>query len=367
MTRSQWQGSTIALCVALVLIAAMLNPERFAGPYLAAFLFCLGLSLGSMANLMLHELTGGRWGVALRGPWMAATRLLPLNAALFIPLWLTLGHLYPWIGSQAPEVQAKAWWLNLPFFLIRAALYFVLWNLLAWRWLTIAARSTTTRPPALRRLSAIGLIVFGLTVSLAAVDWIMSLMPQWYSTAFGLLIGTSQMLAGMALAVWARAHLHPADLEAKTLNDFGNLLLAYVMTWAYVAFTQFLIIWAEDLPHEIAWYVPRVQTSWRWLTLTILLLVFAIPMALLLFRAIKRTPAALGWLAVTVLVGQLLFGFYLVIPTLIPAGATASWSDALIFVGVVGVWSMAWLRNLDEPDEHAGMRWFAHRQPRGAS
>jgi hypothetical protein len=267
---------------------------------------------------------------------------------LFAPLLFALPRLYPWIGSTEPVVQAKTWWLNVPFFLARAALYFLTWSLLAWRWLALEARSTTARPPALRRLSAIGLIVYGLTISLAAVDWIMSLLPQWYSAGFGLLVATSQMLAGMALAVLARSRWRSADLSPATFNDFGNLLLMYVMTWAYLAFTQFLITWAEDLPHEIAWYVPRVQTSWRWLTLTILVLEFALPFLLLLSRAIKRTPAALGGLAAILLVGQLLFSFHLVAPTLEPGGLTVSWADALTFIGVVGLWSIAWLRRFAE-------------------
>jgi hypothetical protein len=331
-----------------VLAAVVLDSRQFFAAYLPAFLFCLGLSLGSMANLMLHEVTGGRWGLALRRPWTAATRLVPLNILLFAPLLFALPRLYPWIHSAEPLVQAKAWWLNLPFFLLRAAIYLLTWSVLAWRWLAVAARSTTARPLALRRLSAIGLIVYGITISLAAVDWVMSLLPQWYSTAFGLIVGTSQMLAGMALAVLARSYVHAPDLTPATFNDFGNLLLMYVMTWAYLAFTQFLITWAEDLPHEIAWYVPRVQTSWRWLTLAILVLEFALPFLLLLSRAIKRTPAALGGLAATLLVGQLLFSFHLVSPTLAPGGFTASWIDALTFVGVVGLWSIAWLRRFAE-------------------
>ncbi|HEY7641520.1 MAG TPA: hypothetical protein VH814_17460 [Steroidobacteraceae bacterium] len=348
MTRTQRQLVATALCATCVLVAALLDSREFFVAYLPAFLFCLGLSLGSMANLMLHEITGGQWGLTLRRPWTAAMRLVPLNAVLFAPLLFALPRLYPWIHSTESIVHAKAWWLNLPFFLARAALYFLIWSLLAWRWLSIAARSTTARPLALRRLSAIGLIVYGLTISLAAVDWIMSLLPQWYSTAFGLLIGTSQMLAGMALAVLARSYVHAPDLPPGAFNDFGNLLLMYAMTWAYLAFTQFLIIWAEDLPHEIAWYVPRVQTSWRWLTLAIVVLEFALPFLLLLSRAIKRTPAALAGLAATLLVGQLLFSFHLVSPTLEPDGLTVSWTDVLTLIGVVGLWSIAWLRRFAE-------------------
>jgi hypothetical protein len=348
MTTGQRQLSALAACGVCIFAAAFADPAQFFAAYLPAFLFCLGLSLGSMANLMLHEVTGGRWGLALRRPWTAATRLVPLNAALFAPLLLALPRLYPWIHSTEPLVQAKAWWLNVPFFLARAALYFLTWSLLAWRWLAVAARSTTARPLALRRLSAIGLIVYGLTISLAAIDWIMSLLPEWYSTAFGLLVGTSQMLAGMALAVLARSYVRADELPQGTRNDFGNLLLAYVMTWAYLAFTQFLIIWAEDLPHEIAWYVPRVQTSWRWLTLTVLALEFALPFLLLLSRAIKRTPAALGGLAAALLVGQLLFSVHLVWPSLDPDSLAVSWIHALTIVGVVGVWSIAWLRRFAE-------------------
>jgi hypothetical protein len=315
--------------------------------YLVAFLFCLGLSLGALANLMLHEITGGRWGAALRHPWTAAARLVPFNVVLFVPLLFGLARIYPWIEpAGGHELSAKAWWLNEPFFLARAALYFAVWSLLAWRWLAIAKRAQVLRPPKLRRLSALGLIVYGLTVSLAAVDWIMSLMPQWYSTGFGLLIGTSQMLSAMALGVAACAYARNDGTAASTFLDFGNLLLAYVMTWAYLAFTQFLIIWAEDLPNEIAWYLPRVQTSWRWLTLSILLLQFALPFAVLLSRSIKRSKRPLGSLAVTLLFAQLLFAFYLVLPALKPAGFDISWSNALVPIAVVGLWFIAWRRNL---------------------
>ena len=317
----------------------------FMASYLVAFLFCLGLSLGALANLMLHEVTGGRWGVALQHPWTAAARLIPLNVVLFIPLLLGLAQIYPWVDHG---LASNAWWLNKPFFLVRAALYFAVWSVLAWRWLAIAKRSPELRPPALRRWSAIGLIVYGLTISLAAVDWIMSLMPQWYSTGFGLLIGTSQMLSAMALGVAACARREDSTAPS-TFLDFGNLLLTYVMTWAYLAFTQYLIIWAEDLPHEIAWYLPRVQTSWRWLTLSVVALQFALPFVVLLSRSIKRNRRPLGGLAVLLLVAQLLFSFYLVFPAVKPAGFDVSWSNALVSIAVVALWLIAWRHNLGRP------------------
>jgi hypothetical protein len=335
----------ISACAALVVIAGMkMDAPDFFRSYLFAFLFCLGLSLGAMANLMLHELTGGRWGIALRPSWMAATRLVPLNIVLFVPLLFGLPCVYHWIDSTSAEIEAKHWWLNTPFFLARTAVYLLVWAGLAWRWLAIASRCGELRPPSLRRWSALGLIVYGFTISLAAVDWIMSLMPQWYSTGFGLLVGTSQMLSGLALGVLACDRA-----GADRLQDFGNLLLMYVMSWAYLAFTQYLIVWAEDLPNEIAWFVPRVQTSWRWLSLAVLILQFALPFALLLLRVVKRAARYLGPLALILLVGQLLFDFYLVAPGLEPDGFSLSWSDVLAPLAVVGLWLAAWLRNLDAP------------------
>jgi hypothetical protein len=347
--RRAWPYILIAgACAALVVAVGMkLDPPDFFRSYLFAFLFCLGLSLGAMANLMLHELTGGRWGIALRPSWTAATRLVPLNIVLFVPLLLGLPFVYHWTGSASEQVAAKHWWLNSPFFLVRAAVYLLVWAGLAWRWLAIAARCGELRPPALRRWSAVGLVVYGLTISLAAVDWIMSLMPEWYSTTFGLLVGTSQMLSGLALGVVACTLGGTKQAGADRLQDFGNLLLMYVMSWAYLAFTQYLIIWAEDLPKEISWYLPRVQTSWRWLSLTILILQFALPFALLLLRVVKRAARYLGPLALTLLAGQLLFDFYLVAPGLEPEGFTVSWSDLLAPIAVVGLWLGAWLRNLE--------------------
>ncbi|MFL6601708.1 MAG: hypothetical protein ACJ8R9_10275 [Steroidobacteraceae bacterium] len=331
----------------LIVIAGFgFDPRDFFRSYLFAFFFCLGLSLGAFANLMLHEVTGGRWGIPLRAPWVAAARLVPLNAVLFVPLLFGLPLVYHWIGSASPEVASKRWWLTPEWFLVRAGLYFLVWTGFAWRWLFIAARSGAVRPPALRRLSAVGLIVYGLTVSLASVDWIMSLMPQWYSSSFGLLIGISQMLSGMALGVAACAFVGRGHTGAARFQDFGNLLLMYVMSWAYLAFTEYLIIWAEDLPKEIAWYVPRVQTSWRWLTLTVLGLQFALPFLLLLLRVIKRAPQYLGPLALTLLAAQLLFDFYLVMPGLKPEGFSLCWSDPLAVIAIIGLWTSAWLRNL---------------------
>jgi hypothetical protein len=329
-----------SLAAILTVGGFFLDPRDFYRSYLYAFLFVVGLSLGALANLMLHTVTGGHWGLPLRRPLMAAVRITPLSLLLFIPIAFGLAAL----GIHPTDTGLKHYWFQPTFFLLRAAIYFAIWISLAWRWISIATRSDDVRPVSLRRLSAGGLIAYGITVSLAAIDWIMALLPQWYSTAFGLLIGVAQMLSAMALGVLACAFMQDRERRDTTpFNDLGNLLLMYVMSWAYIAYTQFLIIWAEDLPREISWYLPRMQSSWRWLSIALILLQFAIPFALLLSRAMKRTPKYIGPLAAALLVAQLLYTFYLVTPTLQPHGFYVSWSDLVAVIAVLGLWCAAWL------------------------
>ncbi|HEX6633824.1 MAG TPA: hypothetical protein VF038_07630 [Usitatibacter sp.] len=311
--------------------------------YLFAWIFLLGISLGSMANLMVHALTGGRWGEPVRPAWLAATRLIPALAILFLPILVGAKLVYPWVDDPGR-------YLNLPFWIGRSIAWLVAWVVLSMAFLR--ADRATVHPagggsPGARRVAAIGLIVYALTASLAAVDWIASLTPHWYSSTFGLLIGTGQMLAGAAFGVAAAAFAaRPADDEATRLrfHDLGNLLLMYVLTWAYLAYTQFLVIWSENLPHEIHWYVPRVQTGWAALGIFLIVFHFSLPLLILLSRAAKRAPKLLGTIAVGLLVANLADAFWLVIPTFRPRGFAVSWSDVLAIVVLCALWAAAWRR-----------------------
>jgi len=318
--------------------------------YLFAWLFLLAISLGSMANLMVHSLTGGRWGEPVRPAWIAATRLLPLVAILFVPVLLGIARLYPWVASPGA-------YLNVPFFVARAIAYLAAWIVLGAAFLR-ADRATVDPAsggsPGARRIAAGGLIVYALTVSLAAVDWIASLTPHWYSSAFGLVFATGQMLAGAAFGVAVASGSfgplarvpRPALVEPtrQRFHDLGNLLLMYVLTWAYLAYTQFLIIWSENLPHEIHWYVPRVQTGWAALGIFLVAFHFFLPLLILLSRAAKRSPALLGAIATGLLAAHLADAFWLVVPTFRSGGFAVSWTD-LLALAVLGIaWGWAWRR-----------------------
>jgi hypothetical protein len=288
--------------------------------YLFAWLLFLGLALGGMANLMMHNLTGGTWGIAARPTFIAAARLVPLAALLGIPVFIGMRHLYP---------IADSGWFGAQFFVARSVFYLVLWSAFG-----LFLRTSVA-------WSAIGLIVYVFTMSLAATDWIASLVPQWYSTGFGLVVAIGQMLAAMALAI-AWAGLGAARAERPVFHDLGNLLLMYVMTWAYLAFMQFLIVWVGNLPREIIWYVPRLQTGWFALGVILVVFHFFAPLAILLFRSVKRSPLFMGWLGVAVLTVHAIDVYWLVAPSLRPAGFHVTVADLVALAAAAAIWWSAW-------------------------
>ena len=288
--------------------------------YLFAWLLFLGLALGGMANLMLHNLSGGAWGSAVRPTFVAAARLVPLAALLGIPVLVAMRQLYP-IGESV--------WFSAPFFAARSIAYLALWSAFG-LWL----RSSVA-------WSAIGLIVYVFTMSLAATDWIAALVPQWYSTGFGLVVAIGQMLGAMALAV-AHAGLRAERTDRQVFLDLGNLLLMYVMTWAYLAFMQFLIVWVGNLPREIAWYVPRLQTGWFAIGVIIVVFHFFAPLAILLFRSAKRSALFLGWFAAALLVMHAIDVYWLVAPSVRPSGFSIAWLDPLALVLLGALWWFTW-------------------------
>ncbi len=311
--------------------------------YLFAWLFVAGIALGALANLMLHGLTGGPWGEPLQAPLAAAARLIPLIALFFLPILVGFTRIYPWAADQS------TWWFNGPFFVVRSIAWLAIWSLLGVAWFRARARALAS-PAALAALhgwSAAGLIVYFFTVSLASLDWIAALVPQWYSSGFGLVVATGQMLGAMALGIAAAAfdRARPTRWDRQQFHDLGNLLLMYVMTWAYLAFTQFLIIWAANLPREIAWYVPRVQTGWAGLGLFLAVFHFFVPLVILLSRAAKRAPRILGLLALGVLAAHVADVFWLVAPSVRP-GFSVSWADPVALIVLGGLGWVGWKRSI---------------------
>jgi hypothetical protein len=351
---ARYQRTLLTAGAAGLLLSAIggaFNPTQFFQSYLMAYMFSLGATLGCLALGMVHQLSGGAWGVVLRRPIGAASRVIPIMTLLFLPIVGGMGRLYSWTHADivaADEIlQHKQLYLNTTFFLTRAAFYFVVWNGISYflnRW---SLEQDRTGDPRLSRrmqaLSAGGLLAYGLTITFASFDWVMSLDPHWYSTIFGVLIIGGQGLTAIALLIVVIAWLsrrEPLDalIVPGHFHDAGNLMLAFVMLWAYFSFSQYLIIWAGDLPHEIGWYQHRLQTGWRVVGALLVMVHFVVPFLVLLSRRVKRQRALLEKVAMGILVVRLVDLFWLIAPEFHPHGLSISWLDILLPVSLSAFW-----------------------------
>jgi hypothetical protein len=333
------------------LLACLLLGLRAARPvlqsYLAVYVAFLGPVLGSMALLMVHRLAGnGDWGRELRVPLLAAMRVLPLLALLLLPILFGAAWLYPWLQATVPgdpDFARQRWYLNAPFFVLRAVLCFA-----AWLWLAHGLRwrlANAQGDPSLPRFAALGLIVYLLSVSMAAVDWIMSLVPAWHSSIFGLIVAAGQLLAAAALGVWCRTGRVAVTPPPAQRRDLGSILLVLVLAWAYLAFMDYLTVWSADLPGEIVWYLPRLRTSWRWLGVWLIVFHLLLPFAVLLSRRAKEHHLWLRGIAGLLLLAQATYALWLVLPSVRPHGFALAWSDLLAWLGIGGLcWALFDLR-----------------------
>ncbi len=348
-------GGAVLLLISFAL--AFLVPALFFRAYLVAFVFWLGMALGCLAILMLHHLSGGAWGAVLLRILEAGARTLPWLTLIGLPLYLSIPTLFVWArpeGQADPLIQAKAAYLNVPFFVARTIAYFVIWNVLVYvmdRWSRLRDETGDMRyTDRLRRGGAIGLVIFGLTVTFGAIDWIMSLEPEWYSTIFGAMVAIGGVLACFAFVIltftWlARKPPLSSVSSPQLLNDLGNLLLAFVMMWAYLAFSQYLLIWAGNLRQEVTWYVLRLNNGWQFLAILIGVLYFLLPFALLIIREVKRHVWLLGFVTLILVITRWVEVYWLIIPAFEPT-LTLNLLDVIATLGMGGVWLALFAREL---------------------
>jgi len=360
LTRVQFLASrTAAVGVLLMAVGFLFDREQFFRSYLFAYLAWLAPSLGSLAVVMLHNMTGGQWGFAIRRLLEAGIRTIPFQAALFLPLLLGISSLYEWshedVVAVDPLLQAKSAWLNETFFSLRAIVYFVAWIALARGMVRATERYDRTLDIGqLRRtkvLSGIGLVVYVLTMSFASFDWGMSLEPHWFSTIYGVHFVVSQALATLCLAIVVSSRLARHEpfsrwLSPSHFHDLGNLLLAFVMLWAYISFSQFMIVWSGNLPEETPWYLNRVGGGWQAISIFLIVFHFAIPFLVLLVRRNKRRIEILAKLALAVFLMRFVDLFWHVAPAFRHGHFGMSWQDVVAPVALGGIWITLFTRNL---------------------
>jgi hypothetical protein len=344
-------GAVGVVALAISVGLGLADPARFFRDYLVAYTFWLGLALGCLGVALVQFLTGGVWGLLTRRIFEAGAATLPVLAVLFVPVLLGLPSLYVWTHTEAvavdPNLAHKAIYLNVPFFVGRAIVYFAAWigiALLLTRWSRLQDR--TTDPYILRRLqrlSIVGLLVLALTVSFAAIDWWMSLEPDWVSTLYPGLMCMSDLLLALAFAVLliagpGRRGPLAAVLTPGRLNDLGSLLLAFLMLWAYLMYFQYMLIWAGNLPSEISWYVRRAEGGWEPLAWFVAGVGFLAPFWLLLFRPLKRSGRWLGAIAGLLVVMQVVAEYWLVEPAFAPDGPVFDLLQPLLGIALGAVW-----------------------------
>ncbi len=355
----------VAAVVGLAASAAgfFLDAGQFYRSYLVAWLFWLGIALGCYAVALLHQLTGGGWGLMIRRALGAATRTLPLMALLFVPIALGLGEIYVWAqpGAAAadPVIEQKSWYLNRDGFLLRAAIYFALWIGPMWLLNRLSLRQDESPDKGtFRRMQAIAAPALGLyclAATFASVDWLMSLDPHWYSSLWGVNFIGGHAVSAFAFIIPVALYLAgraPMDQQFKPrhFHDYGKLLLAFVMLWTYFQLSQLIIIWSGNLPEEVTFYLARVEGGWKWLSILLAVGHFALPFVLLLSRDLKRDARRLAWVALVLLVMRWVDLYWQAAPAFGHGegehGLHPHWLDLATLVGVGGLWLAAYFGQL---------------------
>lgn len=375
LDRYQRRALMVGVIAAIVLIigaiASPLGYDHFLRAYLAGYLLWVGASLGCMALLMVNHLAGGKWGLIIRRPLEAGAAQFPLLFVLFIPILIGMKHLYPWV-TDGPRFKMLAWdaqkivlhkqlMLNPTFFAIRWVLYFLIW----WGFSTVLRRWSIQRDerPAGRdwqrifeNLSGIGLVVYSLTMTFAVVDWVMSLDATWYSTIYGLIYLAGQGLTAFSVCIITVLLLSQQEpmrsmLRKTEMHDIGKLLFAFVMLYAYLSFSQWLIIWSGNLPDEISYYRNRMAGNWVHLSQFLILFEFAVPFALLLSRRLKKQPGFMVPLCAFIIFIRIVDLYWMVEPNflndprVIPQIAF-NWMYLAAPLAIGGFWVLSYIRSL---------------------
>jgi hypothetical protein len=338
----------------------MVDRVQFFQSYLIAYIFWIGLTLGSLGLLMLQFLSGGAWGLVGRRVFEAGTRTLPLMVVLFIPLAINLPTLYKWARPEAAEdplIAPKLPYLDAEFFFLRAAIYFVIWfglTALLNKW-SKEQDETAPQPPGpadrrFRLLSGPGMVIHIIAVTFMSVDWVMSLDPHFYSTIFGVLTLGGQGVSTLAftiLVLQGLSNSRPVSevADAERFHDLGKLLLGFVMLWAYFNVSQLLIIWSANLPEEIPWYIERLQGHWAPWAVVVLVGHFVLPFMLLLSRDLKRHGRVLSRVALLVLVMRIVDLVWTIGP-IFRHEYTLHWLDFATVLAFAGPWLFLFYRNL---------------------
>lgn len=335
--------AALAACIATA-VGAVFDPAAFFAAWLAAFWFWLALPLGALALLLIHNMTGGEWQASARTTLDAIAATMPLFILAFVPVLVGLHDLYSWARAEPPS---NAWYLNLRFFGVRAAIYFIVWNFFAFWQLRPELAEGGPNEAKSQVLSGIGLILLGYSVTWAAIDWIMSIEADWFSSVYGMMAGSGAFVIALAFALVAITGLRGVsggedEAFRRHIASLATILLAVDIFWAYTAYSQWIIIWEENLRNEIRWYLERDTPLWRAAIATIIVAHLVVPLLVLVWGPAKRRPRLVRSVAILLLLGGMLHTWWLVLPPFDDAGLAWRAPVALLALGGVWLWLFLW-------------------------
>lgn len=344
--------------IAVALIGWFTNADAFYKAWLPAFVYWFLIAAGALAILMLQYVTGGEWGIVIRRPLGAAARTLPLFLLFGIPVALGLPAIYEWARPEAAQdhlLAQKALWLNQPGWVVRALIYFALLSLWAWRIRVLSLRFYQDRSPytelSRRKWAASGIFMIVMTLTLASIDWVMSLEPKWYSSMFGISFTIGAGLSAFAfvtffLTLISRTPAMADILKSSHFRDLGNLMLAFTMLWAYTAFSQFLLIWYGNIKEETPYYLKRMHGGWGVMAAVLIVFHFFLPFFMLLMRSIKDHPRTIAIVTVILLLMRFVDIYWLVAPAHHGEHFHFHWITLFAFLGIGGLWLAAFIWQL---------------------
>jgi len=357
-----WQMPSLIIGILGLIASAIgwfMDKPQFYRAYLPAYIFWFQIVAGALAVLCLQYITGGEWGILIRRPLGAAARTMMWMALFFVPIAAGIPYIYPWADASyvahEPSVQLKAGYLNTQSFLIRAAVYFALWILWAWRIRALSLRFYEDRSPytelARRRWAATGLPMIVLTLTFAAIDWMMSTEPKWTSSMYGINFIVAAGLSAYAFVTFFLTRLTGSSamsdiVKPSHFRDLGNLMLAFVMLYAYTAFSEYLLSWYANLHEEIPHFISRQSGVWGVFALLVVVFHFFLPFFMLLMRAIKDRPGTIGVVAVIILVIRFIAIYWMTQPSFTGAQFYFSWMTIAALAGIGGLWLFLFIGQL---------------------
>jgi len=334
-------------------------PQTFFPAWLAGFYFWLSMPTGALGLLLIWDLTGGRWGPLARLPLTAMAATIPLFLLLYLPIIGGMSTLYPWTHAPVAAKLHNGWYLNREFFFVRAGLYFLIWvGFAAWRVLRRSAPDGGA-PKGHQWLSGVGVLLMGYSLTYAGIDWLMSTEPDWFSSIYGMVVGSGQFIAAISCALVllvtgacstsggrsARSATHAQeDPFERSLASLAAVLVAVIVFWAYTSFCQWLIIWEENLHSEIHWFIERWDSPWGSVIYALAAAHFFVPFIVLVWSPAKRNPRLVGAVCGLLLLADLVQVWWLVLPGFRKTGF--SWLDPAVMVCVGGLWLLALARAL---------------------